>query len=149
MHHKQVFWTPSYLLLSQEVHHSIPSCPVPCTSSPCQHSGSCQEVVMSIPDLNINIDDLGGYQCQCPPPFTGPNCQVRHNPCVWPVATGHCDLQLGRFFYDRVTQQCLPFNYTGLFSFIYKTRVIQYTHQKDRLCILILSGVCTCIRLLQ
>ena len=90
-----------------------PSCPVPCMSSPCQHSGSCQEVMMAIPALNINIDDFGGYQCQCPPPFTGPNCQVRHNPCVWPVAPGNCDLQLGRFFYDRVTQQCLPFNYTG------------------------------------
>ena len=113
-------------------------------SSPCQHSGSCQEVMMTIPALNINIDDIGGYQCQCPPPFTGPNCQVRHNPCVWPVAPGNCDLQLGRFFYDRVTQQCLPFNYTGvlllLFFHIYSVQLQHF----ETLTLLVHAGLFWC-----
>ncbi|XP_070188785.1 uncharacterized protein [Littorina saxatilis] len=88
---------------------------LPCMASPCQHSGSCLDVTMTIPDINVNLNDIsvGGYQCQCPAPFTGDNCQVRQNPCIWPVAPGNCDLQLGRFYYDRITQQCVPFNYTG------------------------------------
>ncbi|KAK7476273.1 hypothetical protein BaRGS_00032466 [Batillaria attramentaria] len=110
-------WAPDMCTVCECVHGrpncrtrmDVPSCVVPCMGSPCQHSGSCLDVG-PVSDMDVMTE---GFQCQCPPPFTGPTCQIRHNPCVWPPAGGDCDGQLGRFYYDRITQQCLPFNYTG------------------------------------
>ncbi|XP_069129569.1 uncharacterized protein [Argopecten irradians] len=79
------------------------NCTAPCTDSPCKNEGSC---------VDIGMD---GYHCECVPPFDGPTCEVRQNPCVWPLEMGCCDSNTTvlRYFYDRFSEDCLPFNYSG------------------------------------
>ncbi|XP_025895707.1 fibropellin-3-like [Nothoprocta perdicaria] len=40
-----------------------------CETLPCLHGGSC-------------INRLGGYQCSCPPGFTGERCEVNIDECL-------------------------------------------------------------------
>ncbi|KAK3097854.1 hypothetical protein FSP39_013843 [Pinctada imbricata] len=75
----------------------------PCSSSPCQNQGYCVDV----------SPDPVGYQCNCLPPYDGPLCEVRQNPCVWPVEPGLCNFTVLRYYYDRFDEECRAFNYTG------------------------------------
>ncbi|XP_067675152.1 uncharacterized protein [Haliotis asinina] len=81
----------------------IPSCQTPCLSSPCSAHGSCHD-----------LDPTAGtFQCQCQPPYDGPTCQTRQNPCVWGPDPGSCNQSIPRYFYNRFSQGCDTFNYTG------------------------------------
>lgn len=75
----------------------------PCQSSPCHNQGECHDKGL----------DVTGYQCQCQPPFEGTLCEVRQNPCVWPQEQGFCNETVVKYYYDRFTEQCLAFNYSG------------------------------------
>ncbi|KAJ8315304.1 hypothetical protein KUTeg_007454 [Tegillarca granosa] len=81
----------------------VTNCVAPCQSSPCHNQGECHD----------NKLDVTGYQCQCQPPFEGPLCEVRQNPCVWPQEQGFCNETVVKYYYDRFTEQCLAFNYSG------------------------------------
>lgn len=76
-------------------------------TSPCQNKGFCVDTT----------PDLSGYHCMCQPPYDGPLCETRQNPCVWPVEPGLCNSTVVRYYYDRFEEECLPFNYTGMSSF--------------------------------
>ncbi|KAL3884246.1 hypothetical protein ACJMK2_030464 [Sinanodonta woodiana] len=82
----------------------IEHCHAPCSENPCLHHGTC-----------IDIQEIphGGFQCMCQPPYGGSLCENRQNPCVWPAEAGICDQVIVRYYYDRFTQQCRQFNFTG------------------------------------
>lgn len=75
----------------------------PCLSSPCLNNGEC-----------LNIDRVvGSFQCECPSPFDGAVCERKQNPRAWPLEPGNCDQQIVRYYYDKMSQQCLPFKFSG------------------------------------
>ena len=52
----------------------VASCAMPCINNPCLNQGHCVDN-----DVDFNIGSgiaIPEYQCQCIPPFTGPQCQV-------------------------------------------------------------------------
>ncbi|GFS12514.1 kielin/chordin-like protein [Elysia marginata] len=84
--------------------------PDPCLSSPCQNNGEC---LRDEGGQEVSTGALPAYRCECPPPYDGPACEVRQNPCVWPADPGTCDQRINRFYYDILSQQCLPFIFSG------------------------------------
>lgn len=76
----------------------------PCVTSPCQNNGYCVDT----------HPDPSGYHCMCQPPYDGPLCETRQNPCVWPQEPGLCNNTVVRYYYDRFEEECQPFNYTGI-----------------------------------
>ncbi|RUS81901.1 hypothetical protein EGW08_010328, partial [Elysia chlorotica] len=88
----------------------VASCTDPCLSSPCQNSGEC----LRDEGTSVSTETARpSYRCECPPPYDGPACEVRQNPCVWPADPGTCDQAINRFYYDILSQQCLPFIFSG------------------------------------
>ena len=60
-----------------------------CSSSPCQHQGTC-------------LDGVGRYTCQCVPEWEGPDCQLevdecRSSPCMY---DGQCRDFVGYYMCD-------------------------------------------------
>ncbi|KAK3790015.1 hypothetical protein RRG08_016329 [Elysia crispata] len=90
----------------------VASCTDPCLSDPCLNSGECLRDD-SGSGTGVSTDTLPSYRCECPPPYDGPSCEVRQNPCVWPADPGPCDQRINRFYYDILSQQCLPFIFSG------------------------------------
>ncbi|XP_035826566.1 uncharacterized protein LOC101845560 [Aplysia californica] len=83
----------------------LPNCAEPCISSPCLNNGEC---ISSSADL-----DVSAFHCQCPPPYDGSTCEIRQNPCAWPVDPGSCDQEIVRYYYDKMSHNCLPFMFSG------------------------------------
>ena len=70
------------------------------------------------------------FYCSCQPPYDGKMCEYKENPCVWPAEPGICDQMIPRYYYDRFAQECLPFNYTGMFLFVIAL-ILQYSSFED------------------
>ncbi|XP_052810768.1 uncharacterized protein LOC128238671 [Mya arenaria] len=77
-----------------------------CLPNPCENGGTCQQSIWpSEPQLTT---------CLCPPGFDGHYCQYTAlDVCELPRSTGDCSKQETRWFFDRQTQTCKSFIYTG------------------------------------
>ncbi|KAL4233911.1 hypothetical protein ACF0H5_008583 [Mactra antiquata] len=77
-----------------------------CLPNPCENGGTCvQSIWPSEPQLTT---------CICPPGFDGHYCQYKSlDVCELPISTGNCGQQETRWYFDRRTQTCKTYLYTG------------------------------------
>nr|XP_039253790.1 uncharacterized protein LOC120330882 isoform X1 [Styela clava] len=71
-----------------------------CGSNPCQNGGEC-------------VEERGTYKCICSPPFVGGKCQYSHNVCAYKKQVGNCEEDDSRWYFDKYTQKCQEFKYSG------------------------------------
>ncbi|KAH3728063.1 hypothetical protein DPMN_054010, partial [Dreissena polymorpha] len=77
-----------------------------CQPNPCDNGGTCVHSIWPTePQLTT---------CLCPPGFDGHYCQYTAlDVCELPVSNGNCADQETRWHFDRQSQTCKPFVYTG------------------------------------
>ncbi|XP_076799666.1 uncharacterized protein LOC143444348 isoform X2 [Clavelina lepadiformis] len=82
------------------------NCEDPCQSNPCANRGTCTASRFSSASER--------FMCTCPSGFSGSLCERQMGDlCMLPSLPGSCTGRVRRWYYNKVTQSCEQFTYSG------------------------------------